>query len=103
MAKRKDAPKDVPEGANKRSREDATVAPGYVRLPFRDVDHVMRVAAEVYTGYGLETDPDVLNNLPVNLSIMKDLVSPKRFNVPKWLSRHGVGTSTRSYELHGDR
>lgn len=75
--------------------------PGFASAPYQSVDHVMKVAAAVYTGSSLETTPRVLERLPVNLCIASGLVAwQSRFDAWAWLSRNGVRVSPRSFRLH---
>ena len=75
--------------------------PGFTSAPYQDVDHVMMVAAAVYSGSELETTPGVLGRLPVNICIASGLVAwQSRFDAPAWLSRNGVRASPRSFRFH---
>ena len=74
--------------------------PGYASAPYEDVNHVMNVAAAVFTGGSLETNPRVLESLPVNLCIARGLVAwGSQFDARAWLSRNWVRVSSRSFRL----
>lgn len=77
------------------------VRPGYARAPYQSVDHVMAVAAGVFTGANIVTDPKILDSLPVNMCILGDLANwGARFCAATWLRRNNIRVASRAYKLN---
>lgn len=85
----------------KKNKKKKLPPPGYARPPYQDADHAMQVAASINTGFGMESNPAILDALPVNLCVIRDLVSwDSRFLAEKWLAKNEVKLSSRAYRLH---
>lgn len=97
MSKRRDDSQLSSHPAKKMHRTDHTARSlitnnfGYVKDVYRSLDHVLEVSSKVFNGTDVECDADILANLPVNLCIVRDLISwTSKFQTEAWLELAGI-------------